>query len=419
MQEKLENLPDFRKREQYGTGELVMAGISMFLFKEGSRNIYNATRKDKQFSENYEKLFGVRLPHLDTSDDYFRVLPENELEIIKADMISQLIRKKVIGNQKFRGYYIVAVDATGAVNNGEKPCDGCLSKRSKNCKATYFRNVLEAKLITSSGLSLSIATEWISNEGKGQYQKQDCEREAFKRLAKKIKKFYPRLPVLILADGLHPWDGFFDICEKNHWKYIVVLKDGNLKTLQEDITLEKMITPKQIMEIKQAGKDKLTTLKYHWLKGLTYREHKINYVEANETVRHINTKEEKKQRFVHITDLDINGDMCDGISFTGRLRQKIENEGFNTQKNQGYALQHKFSRVSFTALKNYYQCLQIAHIINQLVEASQVIKSLANETKESSIKYLWERLKSFLFEIKVKKDELLKLVSKPFQIRLT
>jgi len=70
-------------------------------------------------------------------------------------------------------------------------------------------------------------------------------------------------------------------------------------------------------------------------------------------------------------------------------------------------------------LKNYYQCLQIAHIINQLVEASQVIKSLANETKESSIKYLWERLKSFLFEIKVKKDELLKLVSKPFQIRLT
>jgi len=142
-------------------------------------------------------------------------------------------------------------------------------------------------------------------------------------------------------------------------------------------------------------------------------------VEANETVRHINTKEEKKQRFVHITDLDINGDMCDGISFTGRLRQKIENEGFNTQKNQGYALQHKFSRVSFTALKNYYQCLQIAHIINQLVEASQVIKSLANETKESSIKYLWERLKSFLFEIKAKKDELLKLVSKLFQIRLT
>jgi hypothetical protein len=51
-------------------------------------------------------------------------------------------------------------------------------------------------------MGLSIATEWISNRGKGGFDKQDCEREAFKRLAKKIKKTYPRLPVIIVADGL-------------------------------------------------------------------------------------------------------------------------------------------------------------------------------------------------------------------------
>ena len=347
--------------------------------------------KEELFSQNYEKVFDMRLPHLDTPDDFFRILPEDELENVKAGMISRLIRNKVIEHEKFRGYYVVAIDATGVINYGETPHKDCSYKTSKNGKITYYRNVLEAKLITPSGLSMSIATEWITNEGKEQYQKQDCEREAFKHIEKKIKRLYPRLPILILADGLYPWEGFFDICEKNQWKYIVVLKDGNLKTLQEDILLEKRITPKQDVEIKQADKDKMTTLNYHWLEDLTYRKHKINYVETKETVRNIKTKDEKKQRFVHITNLSINSELCVGISFTGRLRQKIENEGFNIQKNHGYALQHQFSRVSFLALKNYYQCLQISHIINQLVEASKEFDTLLKKVKEYSVKYLWVR----------------------------
>ena len=56
------------------------------------------------------------------------------------------------------------------------------------------------------------------------------------------------------------------------------------------------------------------------------------------------------------------------VSSFGRLRWKIENEGFNTQKNGGYHLEHKFSRKSLTATKNYFQAFQIAHLINQLVE---------------------------------------------------
>ncbi len=418
LQENLENLPDLRKRKQYKTSELAMAGISMFLFKEGSRNMYNAVRKEDVFFKNYTKIFDMQLPHLDTSDDFFRQLPKEELEQVKVGMISRLIRNKIIEHGKFRGYYTIAIDATGVINNGEKPCEGCSHKTSKNGKITYYRNVLEAKLITPSGFSLSIATEWITNEGKKQYQKQDCEREAFKRIAKKIKQFYPRLPILLVADGLYPWEGFFDICTQNQWKYILVLKDGNLKTLQEDILLEKRITPKQIVEIKQAEKQTKTTLHYHWLKDMNYRKHKINYVETKETIRNIKTKDEKKQRFVHITNLEINNALCDGISFTGRLRQKIENEGFNIQKNHGYALQHKFSRISFTALQNYYQCLQIAHMINQLVQASKEFNSLLKKVNEYSVKYLWGRLKSFLLEVNTDREEFEKLVSKPFQIRL-
>lgn len=395
-----------------------MAAITLFLFKQGSRNAYNNDRKEKQFLDNYQKLFGMRLPHLDTPDGFFRDLPDDGLEQVKAGIVSRLIRSKVIEAGKFRGHYVVAIDATGTASYNERHCDCCLTKTSKNGVTTYFHNVLEAKLLTPSGLSLSMATEWISNGGKGEYEKQDCEREAFKRLAKRLKKLYPRLPIVIAADGLYPWDGFFEICAQNNWKYIVVLKDGSLKTFQEEIYVEKLIAHKQTPDVKRAEKTKLTTLNYHWLKGLPYRKHLINYVECHETTVIVKSKKTTLQRFVHITNFDVDNNLCDGISFTGRLRQKIENEGFNTQKNQGYALEHKFSRVSFQAMKNYYQCLQIAHIINQLAEAGETFKTFKDKVLKCSIKYLWKRLLSYLLENQIDEYELQGLISKPFQIRL-
>ena len=68
-----------------------------------------------------------------------------------------------------------------------------------------------------------------------------------------------------------------------------------------------------------------------------------------------------------ITSLAINEKTVAQISQSGRLRWKIQNVGFNDQKNNGYRLEHKYSEVSLTATKNYYQALQIAHRINQLV----------------------------------------------------
>jgi hypothetical protein len=418
LMKELDLLPDARKRKQYQTAELGMAAITLFLFKQGSRNAYNNDRKEKQFLDNYQKLFDMSLPHLDTPDEFFRDLHDDGLEQIKARMVSRLIRNKVIEAEKFRGYYVVAIDGTGIASYNKRHCDCCLTKTSKNGVTTYFHNVLEAKLLTPSGLSLSMATEWINNEGKDEYEKQDCEREAFKRLAKKLKKLYPRLPIVITADGLYPWDGFFEICGQNIWKYIVVLKDGSLKSFQEEVYVEKMIAQKQITDVKRAAKNKLITLNYQWLKELPYRKHRINYVECHETTVFVKSKTTSLQRFVHITNFDVGSKLCDGISFTGRLRQKIENEGFNTQKNQGYALEHKFSRVSFQAMKNYYQCLQIAHIINQLVEASQTIKTVKDKVLKCTIKYLWKRLLSHLLENIIDENEIHALVSKPFQIRL-
>ena len=82
----------------------------------------------------------------------------------------------------------------------EGHCEHCLYQRTKSGKIIYFHNVLEAKLVGENGFCLSLATEWIENPDGG-FDKQDCEQKAFVRLAKKLKRAYPHLPICIIADA--------------------------------------------------------------------------------------------------------------------------------------------------------------------------------------------------------------------------
>ncbi len=274
----------------------------------------------------------------------------------------------------------------------------------------------QRKLLTASGLSLSMASEFIHNEGNSNFVKQDCERKAFTRLAVKLKAAFPRLPIIIVVDGLYPYQGFFDICKQNGWDFVVTLKDDSLKTLQKEIEWEKLIKPNQARTICLKKNNTNTTQNYHWLSNLQYKKHQMIWVECIEYQNNTKIKQEFTQKFVHLTSLEMNSDTCAQIGGVGRLRQKIENEGFNCQKNNGYNLEHKFARTNFNAMKNYYQCLQIAHIINQLVVS---INNLLKTDTKLTVKYFWERLISFMLECLIQADELIQLVVKPYQIRLT
>jgi hypothetical protein len=121
---------------------------------------------------------------------------------------------------------------------------------------------------------------------------------------------------------------------------------------------------------------------------------------------------------VHLSDLPIDANTCAGVSDSGHLRQKIENEGFNTQKNHGYNLEHKFSRVSFSAMQTYYQCQQIAHIINQFTEFSTAIAAILKTNTKITVRYLWKRMLSFMPEAVMEKTEMDNLLKRRFQIRL-
>lgn len=413
--ERLRQLEDCRCQSDYALSEILMAGIALFIFQQGSRNAFNNKRQEAKFKKHYQKLFKLRLPHLDTVHRVLCRLADTQLERLKQGLVKTLLEKKVLHPYRlFNRHFVVAIDATGTMRFAERHCPQCLHRTSKTGKTTYFHQVLEAKLITPNGFALSLATEWIANPV-GEYEKQDCERAAFTRLAATLKRLYPRLPICLTADGLYPYQGFFEICQANRWAFILTFKDGNLPSVWEAVRALLPLNPDLRRHERRLQGQTLIEHDLRWISDLDYHGQRLQWLECRETVTPGHRDESSRSRFVHVTNLAVSAATVAVLSRTGRLRWKIENEGFNTQKHHGYALQHKYARVDWQAAKNYYQCLQIGHLINQLMVLSTTFQPLLHGT--ITLRHLYQTMMAFLLYGHLRRSTLKKLSQRRIQVR--
>jgi hypothetical protein len=387
-----------------------MAAIMMFVFKKGSRNAFSNERESEEFSENYEAVFGIRLPHTDTVDKIMRNMNEKCLEKLKIRLVRILIKKKVFNKNRISGkYFLIAIDGSYVMTVSEGHCEHCLKRTSaKSGKTTYFHSVVEAKLVTGNGFSISLATEWVENP-EGKYDKQDCELKAFVRLAEKLGKDFPRLPICIGGDGLYPNQTVFRICRENGWEFILSFRDGNLPSVWEEVTELKELSEENRRQIRICKGENKTVRAYSWVDDIDYKGFMLNWSEC------VEESDVRTTRFVFVSSLRADYFRVPEITETGRMRWKIENEGFDIQKNHGYGLGHKYSRVSVTAAKNYYQCMQIAHMINQLFELSSLFTSLLKG--KMTVKHLWKFMLGEIRHIILNLEILNELLKRRIQFR--
>ena len=419
-----------KKTSKYELATHLTACLAMFIFKTESRNNYNELRKDLRFQQNYEKLFKLPMPHGDSVHNVIEKLEEEALEKLKQKMVQVLFERKIFHKSRYLNkWFRVAVDGSGLVSYQYKHSSQCLHKTSKKGKTSYFYAVLEARLVTPNGFSLSLATEWIENPEEGDYDKQDCERKAFKRLAAKLKKAYPRLPIIILADALYPYEGFFAICEANQWAYQCTFKKGNLTTVWDevhalsDLKRDQSYTTTRYVAGREGSKEIVRT--YYWVNDIDYNGRSINWIECHEVLTWTEAnkegiKEEKTEEttFTHITNLPLKQETIEQTSSTGRLRWKIENEGFNTLKNGGYGMKHKWARKSDQGLKNYFQFMQMAYLINQLmIKRTLFQKEYLQGKNHPTLINIWSELIAAMKWAKLKVKKLQKILGTRIQYR--
>ena len=373
----LASIPDHRKRHTYEVAEIIMAGLAMFLFHRGSRNNTDKLVRG-HYEQNYLKVFGLRLPIMETVEEFLRALPPDELESLKKELVTALIRRKTLEKWKFRGKYAVMVDGSGKMTFDHEPFPGCPFKESSKGKKTWTAYVLEAMICCGNGFCIPLATEWLDSS-ENMDDKQDCEQKAFVRLAQKIKKEYPRLPMIIVADALYPNSTSMDICRKNGWDYIFVFKDGSLPSVWEEINSLLLIGSNQGQRRQRTRyikekKNKKVEETCIFLNDIDYKGHKLNWVE------YVSKEQGRQKRFVHITNIRATKENVWDISQHGRMRWKIENEGFNTLKNSGLKMGHKYARKHLWSMRNFHQLLLIAHMLIQLVQKLNTIATMITDT---------------------------------------
>ena len=228
----LAKLPDPRLPERivYPKEHLFFLGLSMFLFHCGSRSQLENDRKTPAFRRNLLELSGTGEACVASTEamNYLmeKMDPSDGMELISGEMVNSLIRSRVL--DKYRnssGEFMIAMDGVHLfTRKGEHP--NSVSKTIDGESYSYYY-ALEAKLVTMDGMGLSLATVFI--ETKEEYSKEDCELNAFYRLAPILKSRFPRLLMCILLDSLYSNQNVLRICTENGWGYFITLKAGSIQ----------------------------------------------------------------------------------------------------------------------------------------------------------------------------------------------
>jgi len=368
-------------------------GLLLFLCKLGSRRQLDFQLRDPELRvlANVNRLSECEqdsLPVNKTLSHFLGHVGSQSIAQVRTQCVRRLIRNKVLDGTRLFGCLVFAVDGTGFLTFKHRHCPHCLVH--KHGSAVYYLHpVLEAKLVDPRGLALSIGTEFMENPLEiaadqppdlaqlSDYEKvkQDCELKAFARLAPQLKADFPQLRLCASGDSLYACGPSLTICEQNHWSFVLTFKPGRTPSLWKEFEGLLKLCPNNRLHARLPDG---TRQHYRWVNDLEYqddegRHHKVNALLLEET------SGPETHTFAWLTDLPLRANTVGAVAEQGgRIRSKIENQGFNLQKNSGLNLEHAYSEDP-DVLKAFYYLLQIAHLFLQMFEMGSLLQHLAKE----------------------------------------
>jgi hypothetical protein len=383
----------------YSTRFLAWWGVGLYLLQLGSRRQLDYELRDggPHVLANLNRLAQARqttLPVHDTLDHFLGHVPLAGWERLRRQMVQRLVRMKVLDAARLLGRLVLLIDATGLICFHQRHCKHCLVQRCGK-QTLYLHHVLEAKVLGPAGVVVSLDSEFIENvdaagaAGRSAEEvKQDCELKALQRLLPRIKKAYPQLCFVLALDSLYGCGPMFALAEELGWPFVVTFKEGRTPALWREYCALRDASPENVL--RQSWGDGRVQ-EFRWVKQLDYKDSagrcwKLNALECTDRRESTATRkgadapvEAKSQYFAWLTVLPVGRKTVAEIAQKGgRYRWKIENEGFNRQKNSGLNLAHVYS-TDPEKWKAYYLLLQLAFVLVQLVERGSLLRRLAEE----------------------------------------
>ena len=357
---------------------------------------------------NILKTNYIELPHKDTLINIISEIKFEELEKIQTNIVRTLIRSKMLDKYRYNGLFYVVIDGTGLystrVNLGEQAITKVYNKGEENEYTLYSYYALEAKLVCGN-MTFSLATEFVENETYTdkdgntykKFDKQDCELKASYRLLNKIKKRFPKLPIIIGGDALYLGRPFLELCDNLKFDYIIRYKETDTPSIKRNFN-----------EIKIVDSD------YEYQNEIIFGDLKnkdfytLNVISFNEKIINEETGEVTTTNFSYITSLSINSKNKEELINLGRRRWKIENKGFKEQKSDILNITHIYTK-NCQGTKNLYLIIQFAHTLLNLLNYGNTLIIGLDTTKNEVSDLIKNTLTSTTINLNLKRKIQLRL----------
>ncbi|CAB3394665.1 Druantia anti-phage system protein DruA [Kyrpidia spormannii] len=227
---------------------LLTFGLFMFIFQYASRRRANRELTRPTFWEHFREIFPEveTIPHMDTVQRILERINPGELEEVMTATVKRLLRSGRLKALLVEKQYVIAIDGTQKASRGQPWASEALHRRHGENEVSSMAYALEASLVSPQGVVLPFLTEFCENAAEQQeFEKQDSELKACKRLLTRLRKMFPKLRILVVADGLYPNGPMMALCRDLHLDFMFVLPQSCLPSVWEEVKGLRKIEPNE------------------------------------------------------------------------------------------------------------------------------------------------------------------------------
>ena len=368
--------------------DCLMSGLAVFGLKSPSLLQFDNSIKQSNIAHNLKTLYGLQSIPSDTQmRTRLDVLEPQMLRKAFTSIFAMAQRGKALEDYVYyEGHYLLSLDGTGQYNSEKVQCENCCVKHHRNGKVSYYHQMLGAVIVhPKRKIVIPLAPEPITKQDGA--TKNDCERNAAKRLLTHIRTEHPHLKFIVIEDGLSSNAPHIELIKSLKMRFILGVKPDDHKYLFD------WVKHSACTEYEEIDID-----------GVKHRYRFINDVPLNEAredvrVNFLEYWEEKPdgriQHFSWVTDITLHQLNVKHIMRGGRARWKIENETFNTLKNQGYNFEHNYGHGNKNLCSVFTLLMMLAFLIDQIQELCCALYKAVRLTRTKNILFAEIR---FLFE---------------------
>jgi hypothetical protein len=394
VRKRFAKVPEQRRCPAFSLADTLMAGLALFSLKDPSLLAFQRRARDP----NLRTLFGLQGVPSDTQ--MRQVLDEVHPDQVRPackDVFRQLQRGKVLEDYVFlQGCYLVALDGVEYFTSKKVHCAHCMTRHHRDGTTSYYHQMLGAVVIHPDFPEvIPLAPEPIQRQDG--HNKNDCERNAARRWLRRFRQDHPHLPVIVVEDALSSNAPHIRDLRAEGCHFILGVKPGDHTHLFKEFASR--LEGGEAEEVEASDPDGTQHL-YQFANGLSLNE--SNPEERVNLVLHAQVSADGKEEYggSWVTDFGVSEGNVRRVARGGRCRWRIENETFNTLKNQGYHFEYNYGHGEENLSVVFALLMMQAFLIDQVQQRCNKLFGQARE-KVGANCALWEAVRHLFYSFEV------------------